>query len=244
MALRGGSMRRASVLTCVVSLIVAFAATASATTINFSTSTGNWTVTGAGATNAPAAVLGGGGISITSNGLQSGTFVAGASLAAFDGFWTANFSFFLPADADNISGSFSNLRSDDRVVLYLNGNQIGDGGLGIPAGGSIAGLMELTDGGGNLPFFFDSSDSSGAGSGPAGFILGGENTLTAILNNTGSGVTGITKTFAGAGDGVNFGVQGQLTFTTAVPEPSTFTTLFGGCFLFFAALYWSRIRSY
>jgi hypothetical protein len=56
--------------------------------------------------------------------------------------------------------------------------------------------------------------------------LGGVNTFEAIINNTGSGVTGTTHTFLGTGDGANFGVQGAVTFDTAVPEPATLM-LFG-----------------
>jgi hypothetical protein len=218
-------MRRL-VLTVVAVLTVA--STSSATTIDFSTVTGGWTVTGAGATNVTGDVLGPGGkISFTSDGREDGTFISGASLAAFDGFWTASFSFFLPIDASIQSASFSNLIADDRVVLFLNGNEIGDGGLGIPTSGSIVGKMEFTDGGGDVPFTFSSGDSadscSGSGCSGAAFIFGGMNTFEAIINNTGSGVTGTTHTFLGTGDGANFGVQGTVTFDTAVPEPATLT---------------------
>jgi len=214
--------------------VFALAPSAFADSIDISTSTGLWTVTGAGATNATAYVLGGGGISITSNGTNTGTFVSGGSLANFDGFWTASFSFFLPAGATSISGSFSGLTADDRVVLFLNGNIIGDGGLEIPASGSATGMMQLTDGGANQSFIFNSSDSSGSASGSAGFILGGENTLTAVINNTGGGIYGTTKTFGGTGDGTNFGVTGDLTFSapaSTVPEPSSVSMLFGGLVL-------------
>ena len=203
--------------------LVTLAPAAFADTIDLSTFTGNWTLTGAGATNAVADVLGNGGISFTSNARRTGTFVNGASLAAFDGFWTASISFFLPADV-NVFGSFSNLIADDRVVLYFNGNVIGDGGLGIPASGSTLGKMELTDGGGDQPFTFDSTDSSGSGSN--GFILGGVNTLVAVINNTGSGVAGSTKTFGGDGDAAGFRVQASVRFTP-VPEPAGLSVLLG-----------------
>ena len=111
------------------------------------------------------------------------------------------------------------------MVLFLNGNEVADGGLGIPASGDIAGKMEFTDGGGDQPFTFNSADSSGSGSG--GVIFGGINTLVAVLNNTGSGVTGTTKTFAGDGDGAIFRIQGNVTY--AVPEPSGISMLLGGC---------------
>jgi hypothetical protein len=202
-----------------------------ADSIDLSTSNGLWTVTGAGATNQRAFVLGGGGISFSSNATNNGTFVPGASNAGFDGFWTASFSFFLPSGATNIMGSFSGLTADDRVVLFLNGNIIGDGGLNIPSGGSANGEMEFTDGGGDQPFTFSSSDSSGSESGSAGLILGGQNTLTAVINNTGDGIYGTTKGFGGTGDGATFKVTGDLSYiapATTVPEPSSVSMLLGG----------------
>jgi len=206
--------------------VLGLAPAASATTINISTSSGNWTVSGAGATDATPFILGGGGISLSNNGIRTGTFVTGASAANFDGFWTASMSFFLPLNATDVLGTLVSLNADDRVVLYLNGNLVADGGLGIPAGGSIAGKMEFTDGGGDQPFTFDSNDSSGSGS--DGFILGGTNTLFAIINNTGSGVTGTTKTYIGDGDGATFRLQGSVTYA---PEPTGMSMLLGGCLI-------------
>ena len=213
------------VLLCgAATVALTLAPAASATTIDFSTSNGAWTVSGAGATDATPFLFPSGAISLSNNGHSSGTFVTGGSAAAFDGFWTASFSFFLPATATDAIGTLVSLTADDRVVLYVNGNLAADGGLGIPPGGSIAGKMEFTDGGGDQPFTFDSSDSSGSGSG--GFILGGINTLVAVINNTGSGVTGTTKTFAGDGDGATFRIQGSVTYA---PEPTGISMLLGGC---------------
>jgi hypothetical protein len=203
---------------------LAVAPLASATTIDFSSSSGGWTVSGAGVTNATPFILGNGALSLSDNGHRTGTFVPGASAPAFDGFWTATFSFFLPASATDEIATLVSLGADDRVVLFLNGNEVADGGLGIPASGDIAGKMEFTDGGGDQPFTFNGADSSGSGSG--GVILGGINTLVAVLNNTGSGVTGTTKTYAGDGDGAIFRIQGNITY---VPEPSGISMLFGGC---------------
>ena len=208
---------------CTVILLLALAQSASANTIDFSSSSGGWTVSGAGATNATPFILGGGGLSFTDNGRRTGNFVPGASLVNFDGYWTATFSFFLPANAPDLLGTLLSLSADDRVVLYLNGSIIADGGLGIPQSGSIAGMMELTDGGGDQPFTFDSSDSSGSGTG--GFILGGTNTLFAVINNTGSGVTGTTRTFTADGDGATFHIQGSITYA---PEPASWALLLAG----------------
>jgi len=83
----------------------------------------NWRVTGAGATAvAPfqTSANHAGEISLTSNALKSGTFVTGGSLAAFNGFWYADISFSLPANAVNISLNFDNFYGNDRAVLQLN----------------------------------------------------------------------------------------------------------------------------
>ena len=37
-------------------------------------------------------------------------------IAAFDGFWVADFHFFLPSDASSITLSFSNFYADDRAL--------------------------------------------------------------------------------------------------------------------------------
>ncbi|MCC6585738.1 MAG: hypothetical protein IT168_03390 [Bryobacterales bacterium] len=202
-----------------------FIAVAQGGVIDFSTNSGGWTFTGAGATNATPFIVGANGISFTDNTQRTGTLAPGASLAAFDGFWTANFSFFIPADATGLFGSFSGLFADDRVVLLLNNVPIGAGGIRIPPGGSLDGFMRLTASGADEPWTFDSADSAGSGNGAGIFIVGGMNTLTAVINNSGDGVTGPTRTFLSDGDGTGFRVTGQVTFT---PEPATWTLLGAG----------------
>ena len=223
------SVLKPALLWGTVVAVLAFAPAASANIIDFSSSSGGWTVSGAGATDATPFIFAGGGPSFSDNGRRTGTFVTGASALAFDGFWTASFSFFLPLNAPDLLGTLVSLNADDRVVLFLNGNIVADGGLGIPASGDIAGKMEFTDGGGDQPFTFNHADSSGSGSG--GFILGGVNTLFAVINNTGSGVTGVTKTFAGDGDGATFRIRGSVTYA---PEPPGMSMLLGGCLVVLA----------
>ncbi len=87
------------------------------TTLYIGTATsGNWTVTGAGAVNVspfvvtnevfPGAGLPGfitTGFSLTSTATSNGLFVTGGTLANFTGFWTADYRFFLPSDASSIT---------------------------------------------------------------------------------------------------------------------------------------------
>ena len=74
-------------------------------------------------------------------------------MANFNGFWYADFTFALPADSFDIALSFSRLLADDRVVLQLNGTNIGDyllstGGIGGP------GMMSFPAGPPDVPFTF------------------------------------------------------------------------------------------
>jgi hypothetical protein len=96
----------------------------------------NWLVSGAGASNA-VPLLTGDHLSITSNENETGTFIAGGSLANFDGFWEATETFFLPSDATDVSLSFAHFSSDDRALLELNGVVIGNSGNGAPGEGSF-----------------------------------------------------------------------------------------------------------
>lgn len=123
-------------------------------------------------------------ISPTSNGYQSGTYLAGKDADSFlmDGFWTASYHFDLPAEAYNMSLSFHNLMGDDRVVLLLNGTIIGSAALDPAA----AGKMAFTDSqiGHEQSVIFNVA-TSGTVSTASLFHIGGLNTLTLIVNNTG-----------------------------------------------------------
>jgi PEP-CTERM motif len=196
--------------------------------INLNTATPtNWTVTGGGAVNAPAfAYPPLDGISITSNATSTGTFATGGSEAQFNGFWYADAEFLLPANASSISLVFSTLQADDRTVLELNGDILGDYFLdGVEANPPLTGpgAMSFTSGD-DVPYTF-TGISSGVVSN--GFILGGENDLRMIVNNTGQHVltapTVSTDDFGG--DATHADVTAFVSYS--VPEPSSLFVLLG-----------------
>jgi hypothetical protein len=173
----------------------------------------NWKITGAGATDATAFQVSDG-ISLTSNNFRTGTFVTGGSLAAFNGLWWADLQFFLPADATNVTLTFSGLAGDDREVLELNGTIIGNSGIFAPG----LGMMSFPPGPPvDAPFDFTDITS---GTITLGFLPGQMNTLRGVVNNTFSGIHGSTKTFQTDADGTIVGVAATLTYDTptAVPE--------------------------
>jgi hypothetical protein len=185
-----------------------------ADTITIDTATAAWTVSGGGATNATP-FPNGSGISITSNTFQSGTFVSGGSAANFDGFWTARLRFFLPTDATNVALDFSSLQADDRAIVELNGNTIASVGIFGPG----LGQMVFNDGGSLI----DNVSFAGipdSGSANSGFILGATNTLLAIVNDTGSGITGNLNNSHSFE--TIFAVNGTISYdipSSQVPEP-------------------------
>src|SRR5579884_1759716 len=137
--------------------------------------------------------------------------------ATFDGFWTANFTFSLPAGATGVSLNFSNLTADDRGVLELNGAIIGNTYIGgtTPATGD----MVFTDGGTNGAYSFGGAASE-TGLVTTGFNIGGSNTLTMIVNNTESGPGGSLNprgfTVAGVTGSVDY-----IATVAGVPEPGS-----------------------
>jgi Bacterial Ig-like domain (group 1) len=190
--------------------------------LNFSTPNPNmngWTVTAGGAVNAvpfvfeedlPSYAWSGNVISITSNGLSTGTFLSGGNLANFDGFWTASYTFYLPSGARNVNLNYSGLFADDRVVLELNGTPIGSAGLKGPGQGK----MVFSDGGLSVLYSFSVPTSSGPIT--MGFNVGGQNTLTAIINNTDGGINGgLTSIASSSGDHTGFAVNGTISYNTA-----------------------------
>ena len=97
---------------------------------------------------------------------------------------------FLPANATRATLNFT-LFGDDRVVLQLNGESIGNFGLGPSGPYTGPGVMKLTSGGPDTPFVFN---GAGLGMVTVGFNFGGVNTLRLIVNNTNSGPRGF-RTF-------------------------------------------------
>ena len=218
-------MKTCEILLLLLGLSSFALSTTSAQTIYFSTSTiTGWTVTTGGAIDATPYPFGSE-LSVSSTGTGVGTFVAGGSWSAFDGFWTAQFTFFLPANASNVSLEFSDLYADDRAVLTLNGTTIGSAGIPYQ-GDAIDGSMVLSDGGALVPYTFDGASGAVSGTVTSGFVLGGMNTLLGIVNNTGTGVYGpLRPIFQGtSNDGTHFGLLGSVTYTT-VPEPQALILL-------------------
>jgi hypothetical protein len=223
-------------------LVVVVPAAASATArgdiINFDTGlNSNWKVSGAGAIAATPFYQNQPLLSITSNTFQSGTFVTGGTLANFTGLWDADFQFALPSNASNVSLNFSNLTADDRVVMQLNGNNIGDFFLnGVPTNPPLVGqgIMQFPSG---LSVYTFTGQTSGTVT--SGF-LSGLNDIRLVVNNTNTAnLFAPAITFGAAGDGTNAGVLGTVNFTTqVVPEPASLSVLAFG----FAGLMRRRLR--
>jgi hypothetical protein len=182
----------------------------------------NWTVSAGGASDVQPYFIDGGerDLALTSDGFSSGTPVKGLNLSTFDGYWTANLSFFLPSNAINPVLTYSNLSADDRVVLELNGVPIGNAGK--PNGG--LGFMTLSDGGPNIPYQFSGDLTSGSAA--AGFIPSAPNLLEAIINNTDAGINGAPRDIS-TSDGTGFRLHGTLTYS-AVPEPASLSVFLAG----------------
>jgi len=189
-----------------------------AMSLNVSTATPTgWTVTAGGAVEAAPFLSGTNAISVTSNGTSAGTPVAGLTLSSFDGFWVADFTFTLPAGATNPSIAISNFFADDRSILKLNGNIIAN----TAVDGSGSGSMVETDGAPAVPLTFTNGSTSAPSS---DFVIGGTNTLEAVINNTVGGKAAALANI-GASNGTNFGLNAAVSFDAAasVPLPAGFT---------------------
>ena len=114
--------------------------------------------------------------------------MTGGSLANFDGFWKATYTFFLPADAVNVQFNFSKFFGDDRAVMILNSNLVSS--TGIPSGGNYNGSMVFADGNPVQPYTFKSPYGYVSGTVGTGFVPGGINRIVILVNNTGTGVLG------------------------------------------------------
>ena len=195
-------------------------------TIPFDTGTAtDWTVTGGGAIRATPYVASFGVpaipcITMTSDSGSTGSFVPGGSVANFDGFWVADFTFSLPSNATGVSLNYWNFYVDDRAVLTLNGQIIDAAGLTYFGQLNSVGSMVFTDGGPLQPYSsFKMSDETASGVVTSGFNLGGVNTLEAIINNTDSGVYGPDRDISPT-DGTFLGLSGTFSYSV-VPEPSS-----------------------
>jgi len=209
----------AALLTALVAL--AFAPQrAGASIIIFDTSLDSpWTVSGGGAVSAPAYYLASPEVSITSNAEESGQFAAGGSLAQFTGAWNADFLFSLPATASDITLTFTNLLGDSRVVLQLNGTDIGDyfddGSFSNPPL-TGPGVMETVSQTSDQPYTFTGTTS---GTITTGFILGGTNDIRLAVDNTDAATLDAnTATFQNSAESTDAGVLGVVSYS--VPDPA------------------------
>lgn len=175
------------ILTMTAALAVQVQAQTSVANYFSTTTAATWQIAGGGVTNATPYELSGGSISVISGG-DSGTYVSGVT--NFTGFWLADYVFYLPYGANNVSLTYSNLYVDDRGILLLNGNPIV--ATGIPYFGSLnPGSLVLTDGGSPQAYSsFVGPIGSVSGTVTNGFNIGGFNTLRVIINNTHAGVVG------------------------------------------------------
>jgi hypothetical protein len=192
-------------------------------TINFDTGTAaDWKVTGGGASGATPYIISIpdisiGCLSVTSNGRSDGSFLPGGSIANFDGFWSAAFTFYLPASATGVAFNYGSFFADDRAVITLNGNILN--ATGVPWYG-LGGSMVLTPGGPLQPYSpFNGPNGFVSGTVTDGFITGGLNTIEAIINNTYTGIYGPLVTLTGA-DMASFGLSGTISYSI-IPEPSS-----------------------
>jgi hypothetical protein len=224
-----GWIRKASAVVGCVALIclgLSPSAHAAVVTTSISTTNGNWTVTADGLVNAtPYSLtekytgfnyL----IGLTDTGFSTGNFLPGGNPATFDGFWTANYNFFIPAGATAVTLNYLGMFSDDRAVLELNGHIINSTAYVNSPGSQY---MIFTDGGPLTQWTFNGPNGSVGGTISSWFNVGGLNTLTAIVNNSGNGGQGGDLNL-GTGDESTFGLLGALNYTV-VPEPAPLALL-------------------
>jgi len=145
------------------------------------------------------------------------------------GFWTDTKTFVLPALATNIVLNITGFAADDRAVVQLNGvivDSTGILGFGAPpsrfqfsAGGSNIEYTFITNGRPEQAFVPQNLDVT------TGFLTG-TNTLTFIVNDTGSGINGNTLELAGP---TAYNFAGTVSYNlTSVPEPATWAMMLVG----------------
>jgi len=212
-----------------------------ADTITFSTaSAAGWTVTGSGVTNAPADLAEPNVISMTSNGYSTGTPVSGGSNASFTGAWWADFHFTLPANATNVSLTFTGFGVDDRAVATLNpgptptpSDSIGSTGAGSPGSGSMD-FVPPNSPPSDQAFTFTLPNNGSSPSPITTGFVSGDNDFRLIVNNTNSGIVGTTSAWHNPGDFTGVAISVTVDYTVpsvgAVPEPTSLSLLAVGAF--------------
>ena len=141
-------------------------------------------------------------------------------------FYTGFVDFVLPAGFTKASITINSFYADDRSVAFLNGTQLSSTGIYGPGLGTFA----FTAAGPETPYLFINGNG-GNGFGSYSIILGSEaslqsgaNEISFIINNTNNGITSGFPT----GGPTQYGFNADITFTTAVPEASTWAMMILG----------------
>jgi len=125
-----------------------------------------------------------------------------------DGYWYATTSFTLPTGATKPTLAIASLFADDRVVVELNGNVVASGGYYSPG----AGQMVMTDGGTLENFTFTTAQGAKVKHVTSTGFVAGVNTLTLIVNNTGTGISGPLQAGT-AGGATEVGMTARVVYT-------------------------------
>lgn len=253
------SHRRDLLATLLASVVVSGAGAAAAVTIDLGTdgvtghqgNAGGYTVTAAGAVNQTPYNVGPVTLGLSSDGFNSGTPVAGATPANFDGLAIFSTTFVLPANASGATLSYDGLSADDRFALELNGHVLETSGI-YAASTPQAGNFVFTHGGPKTPVTYAGSvggtNGSVTGVDTAFFNLGGSNTLSILVNATYSGIydSGTPNgLYSGDFKDTSFGAQSiSVTYSSvsSAPEPATWALMIVGFGGLGAALRRSRRR--
>ena len=194
--------------------------------------TNNWALSAGGFSNAPAyriyTSITESGVSISSASDGSGLFLYGNNFSTFDGYWTAMCSFYLPPAATNITLTYSNLACDDAGVMALNGSYFDSTATTASTTNGVQGQFVFADGAPSQSWHFNGPDGQVGGTLTNGFILGGQNTLLAIINNTDSGPSGSLYQGLYVGDGTTFTLNATLTYDVLPGEHPMTLALYPG----------------
>jgi hypothetical protein len=129
-----------------------------------------------------------------------------------DGYWYATTTFSLPAGAKDPTLVIASLFADDRVALALNENVVASTGYNSPGEGE----MQWDDGGDLTDYYFATAQGAKVDHITTGFQTG-VNTLTLIVNNTGSGITGGVS----GGGPTNVGLSASVIYRMPASAPDT-----------------------
>ncbi len=234
--------------TVLASVVVSAAGAAAAVTIDLGTdgvtgqqgNAGGYTVTAAGAVNQTPYNIGPLTLGLSSDGFNSGTPVAGATPANFDGLAIFSTTFALPANASGATLSYNGLSADDRFALELNGHVLETSGI-YATSTPQAGNFVFIHGGPKTPVTYVGSvggvNGSVTGVDTDFFNLGGSNTLTILVNATYSGIHDsgtVDGLYSGDFKDTSFGAQSigvTYSLASSAPEPATWALMivgFGG----------------